>query len=420
MVADDGGRRARFDPPAMGIEGLSAPPAQSRLDGWTGLLLAILKRTRAGGIAIELADGRRFDFAGDRPGPRAILRVNRERMARRLLTDGDVGFAESYMDGDWETPDLGALIEFAAINADVLDRHLRDSWHGRLLRRALHIWRRNDRRGSQKNIAYHYDLGNEFYRHWLDPSMTYSSAVFEEPKYSLEQAQVAKYRRLARAIGLDRRHRVLEIGCGWGAFAETAAREHGCQVIGITLSKAQQVYAEMRVRAAGLADRISIRLQDYRDIRERFDRIVSIEMFEAVGEAYWPLYFAKLKNNLTEGGMAALQIITIAEERFDAYRQRPDFIQRYIFPGGMLPTVDRLKSLAADVGLEWRVDHGFGRHYAETLRQWGQRFAGAWPAIQALGYDERFRRMWQYYLGYCEGGFRAASVDVRQIVLQRA
>jgi cyclopropane-fatty-acyl-phospholipid synthase len=387
---------------------------------WTRALLYLLERASVGRIEVVLPGGGRQSFQGSTPGPAAEIELRDETVARRLLVGGDVAFAEAFMDGDWQSPDPAAVIEYAARNAHAIDKHLGETVWGGLLRRALHVVRTNTRIGSRRNIAYHYDLGNEFYRLWLDPTMTYSSALFEREDASLEDAQRAKYRRLATMLGLRSGQSVLEIGCGWGGFAVTAAGEQGCRVTGLTLSERQRDFALRRAAEAGLSDRIDIRLEDYRDTKGQFDRIASIEMFEAVGERYWPVFFERMRERLTQGGLAAMQIITIAEERFEAYRQRPDFIQRYIFPGGMLPTRTHLRSLASSAGMEWMGDHGFGQDYAKTLHLWRERFVEAWPEIRNLGFDERFKRMWQYYLAYCEGGFRAGSIDVRQIVIQRS
>ena len=387
---------------------------------WTRALLYLFERARIGRIEVLMPNRTRHVFEGPVAGPSATIELRDETVARRLLVGGDVAFAEAYMDGDWESPDPAAVIEYAVRNADAIDKHLGETLWGGLLRRALHLFRTNTRLGSRRNISYHYDLGNDFYRLWLDPTMTYSSALFEREDVSLEEAQRAKYRRLVQLLGLDSGQSVLEIGCGWGGFAVTAAGERGCRVTGLTLSERQRDFAVRRAAEAGLSDRIDIRLEDYRDTKGLFDRIASIEMFEAVGERYWPIFFERMRERLTRGGLAAMQIITIAEERFDAYRARPDFIQRYIFPGGMLPTLTHLRTLANGARMEWVGDAGFGQDYARTLAMWRQSFVSAWPEIRKLGFDERFKRMWQYYLAYCEGGFRAGSIDVRQIVIQRA
>jgi len=324
------------------------------------------------------------------------------------------------MSGDCDCPDLAALVELATVNDAALSRVLQGKLLYKAARRLWHVLRRNSRRGSRRNIAHHYDLGNAFYARWLDPTMTYSAAVYERANDDLATAQLRKYERICRLLDLRPGMQVLEIGCGWGGFAEHAARNFGVEVTGITLSRAQHDYARERAERAGLADRIKIKLQDYRDVIGRFDRIASIEMFEAVGEAYWPVYFDRVRALLAEGGRAALQIITIADSRFEAYRRNPDFIQKYIFPGGMLPSPTVLKQLVQRAGLAWREDAGFALDYAHTLTRWRERFLASWPDIQSLGFDERFRRMWDYYLCYCASGFRHGAIDVRQIALVRA
>ena len=274
------------------------------------------------------------------------------------------------------------------------------------------VARRNTRAGSKKNIVAHYDLGNEFYRRWLDPSMTYSSALWSQPDLSLELAQHEKYAALAKSINLQPHHRVLEIGCGWGGFAEYAAREIGCTVVGLTLSPSQQEFAVERMAKAGLSDRVEIRLQDYRDTPETFDRIVSIEMFEAVGEKWWPTYFKVVRDCLVPGGKAGLQIITIRDDLFDAYRSEVDFIQKYVFPGGMLPSQTRLDRETAAQGLITTDVRHFGGDYARTLNLWLRRF----NEIQS-GMDETFDRFWRFYLAYCEAGFATGRTNVVQVSL---
>jgi cyclopropane-fatty-acyl-phospholipid synthase len=295
----------------------------------------------------------------------------------------------------------------------------------RFLSKLLHKLRPNTRSGSKRNIADHYDLGNDFYELWLDRSMTYSSALFSQGANSLESAQAAKMRRICTALQLSPGKRVLEIGCGWGGFAEFAAREYGAEVVGITLSQEQLAYGQARIARAGLNDKVTLKLQDYRDVQGKFDAIASIEMIEAVGEAYWPAYFRTLHDRLKEGGLACIQAITIAEKYFDDYRQSADFIQRYVFPGGMLASPTRLQREIAQAGLQWRNSHWFGHDYAETLKQWQAAFQAAWPNIAKLPgaksrYDAQFKRLWEYYLAYCEAGFRAGWTDVGQILIARA
>ncbi|MBO6784522.1 MAG: class I SAM-dependent methyltransferase, partial [Alphaproteobacteria bacterium] len=284
--------------------------------------------------------------------------------------------------------------------------------------RLYHRRRANTRAGSRRNIAAHYDLGNSFYARWLDPTMTYSSACFETPSESLETAQTRKFDRLADQLDLQHGDRVLEIGCGWGGFAIHAARTRGCHVTALTVSPSQAEWARKRIAEAGLDERIEVRLQDYRDVDGSFDKIASIEMFEAVGEKYWPTFFGVVADRLRAGGRAALQVITIAESRFESYRRNPDFIQMRVFPGGMLPSDDVFAAAARAAGLRVSDRDMFGRDYAETLRRWAEAFEGAWGDIVEMGFDERFRRLWRYYLSYCEAGFRAGNISVGQFRLE--
>jgi len=395
----------------------TAPPRQA--DRWTRMVFAVLERIAVGRLTLVLPDGQSLNFQGPRQGPEATVIVRDQAAFRRFVTGGDIGFAEAFMDGLVDVPDLPALMELFVLNTDKTGHNTMARPVVRMARRVMHWLNRNTRRGSKRNIAFHYDLGNAFYERWLDPSMTYSSAVFEGSQQDLQGAQRAKYARIAEALDLKPGKRVLEIGCGWGGFAEFAARETGAEVVGVTLSREQLAYARDRMARQGLADRVDLRLQDYRDVEGHFDAVASIEMFEAVGQRYWQTFYDTMRDRLRPGGRAALQIITIAENSFEDYRRNPDFIQRYIFPGGMLPTRAHLRDLADRAALTPLLDHGFGLDYARTLKEWRERFLAAWPEIEPLGFDERFRRMWSYYLAYCEGGFRAGNVDVRQIALER-
>jgi len=379
-------------------------------------ILALARRLSAGRLDLTLSDGSRHRIDGKSPGPAAAMAVLDPRLARRLVVKGPMGFAEAYMAGEFDTPDLEALLRLAALNQGQIQEALAGRWYGRVLGKLRHAMNRNTRAGSRRNIRAHYDLGNEFYRLWLDPSMTYSSAVFGQG-HDLADAQANKYRLICDVAGVREGASVLEIGCGWGGFASYAARERGARVTALTISEAQFAVASRRMQAEGLNERVAIVRQDYRDYRGKHDALASIEMFEAVGEAYWPAYFDKVKESLTPGGRAGLQIITIADGLFDRYRRGVDFIQRYVFPGGLLPSRQRLGEETARAGLAWRGDEGYGLHYAETLKQWRERFLGAWDRIAAQGFDERFKRLWTYYLAYCEAGFRTGRIDVRQIAL---
>jgi cyclopropane-fatty-acyl-phospholipid synthase len=387
---------------------------------WGRALLNAVSEVGEGELVLCFANGAERTIRAAQTGARAVLNIARARTLRRLVFGGTVGLAESYLDGDWTSPDLASVFEFGARNMDRMIGGLRGLSLLRMPRILKHKARANTRKGSRRNIAAHYDLGNTFYSQWLDPTMTYSSAFFESKDMSLEDAQRAKWRRMAETLDLKPGHRVLEIGCGWGGFAMFAAREYGCHVTGITLSTEQYAYATSEASRAGLSDKIDIRLQDYRDVQGQFDRIASIEMFEAVGEENWPRYFDVVRERLTQDGVAGLQIITIADSDFEQYRQGPDFIQLYIFPGGMLPSPTALKTVATGRGLGFETVRTFAGSYAETLRRWRETFDTRWPTIAPLGFDDRFRRMWDYYLASCEGGFRAGAIDVGQFRLTRA
>ncbi|MEQ8327365.1 cyclopropane-fatty-acyl-phospholipid synthase family protein [Parvibaculum sp.] len=378
-----------------------------------------LLNIRRGSLLIVLPDGRRLRFSGSEPGENAEMIIRDFGLTRRFVANGDLGAAEAFLDGMWDSPNVTAFLQFFLRNGEALQDKLRGIPGARFVSRLGHMLRRNSKRGSKRNIEYHYDLGNSFYRRWLDPTMTYSSARFEHPGQDLSEAQINKYRSLAERIDLKPEHHLLEIGSGWGGFAEYAASEIGCRVTGITISKEQLAFARERMERKQLSHKVDIRYQDYRDVDEKFDRIASIEMFEAVGEEYWPDYFGKIRQCLKPGGKAGLQIITIADRSFASYRKRADFIQRYIFPGGMLPSPTALRQQVAQAGLTWAGNLEFGLDYAETLKLWRERFRAAWPDISAQGFDERFRRMWEYYLSYCEAGFRAGNIDVTQLTLAR-
>jgi cyclopropane-fatty-acyl-phospholipid synthase len=376
------------------------------------------RRIQSGRLIVSFPSGSQATFNGQRPGPQALFAIRDFRLIYRVVASGDIGFAESYMNGEWDTPDLRALLTLGVLNADALSEALGPSWIMKGINRLRHARRANTRQGSRRNIAAHYDLGNEFYRHWLDETMTYSSALFAERDEPLVDAQRRKYLRLARKLDLRPGDRVLEIGCGWGGFAEIAAAEFGCDVVGLTLSKKQAAYARARIARAGLTDKVQIRVQDYREVTGEFDKIVSIEMFEAVGEAYWQTYLGVLKERLKPGGRAGLQVITIDDANFGHYRHNPDFIQRYIFPGGMLPSPRAFEGAVSAAGLNISDAFYFGKCYAETLRRWDRAFQDRWPRIADMAFSRRFQRMWRYYLQYCEVGFDHGQTDVGHFVIE--
>ena len=372
----------------------------------------------SGRITFILGDRYQVVCKGRGEGPEAVLHLHSFNAIRRLLAGGYMGLAEGYMAGDWTTLSLKELFDFGAANVGSLDESLPGSFPVRLMNAAFRGIRRNSRRGSRRNISEHYDLGNDFFAQWLDPSMTYSSALFSDKgNETLMEAQFNKYRRIIRELGIERHHRVLEIGCGWGGFAEFAARNTGAHVTAVTISPEQHGYAFRRIRDSGLEDRVEIMLKDYRDIDGRFDRVVSIEMLEAVGEAYWPTYFSVLAERLQSRGSAMVQVITVPDDCFESYRREVDFIQRYIFPGGLLLCPSKVEEHASAAGLSIVDTHMFGQSYARTLAAWYETFAARWQEIEPLGFDERFKRMWEYYLSYTAAGFRAGVTNLGQFRL---
>ncbi len=370
-----------------------------------------------GSLTARLPDGRTVKVGGHAPGPDAEVVLRNWRLPARAFAAGTIGVAESYMDGDWESRDVTTFLELFVVNQEAGERVAGGAnWLILTLQRIRHWFNDNTRTGSKRNISAHYDLGNEFYSQWLDPTMTYSSALYQSGANDLESAQTAKYRALARDTGIGPDDHVLEIGCGWGGFAEFAAREIGCKVTGLTISREQLEFGRARIQKAGLSDKVQFKFQDYREESGQYDRVASIEMFEAVGEKYWPVFFGKVKECLRPGGTAGMQIITINEDAFATYRKRPDFIQRYVFPGGMLPTPSILRTIGAQHGLDFLRERVFAQDYARTLADWRHRFWLSWDRIVPLGFDERFKKLWEFYLHYCEAGFRAEYIDVRQVV----
>ncbi len=382
-------------------------------------LLARLARFHTGTLQLHLPNGASLRFGGTYDGPAAAMTLHHPgRLTARILHRGDLGFAEGFMAGEWDTPDLAALIAVMASNEHAYNTAPAGRWYSRALLSLLHRLRANTPRGSRRNIAYHYDLGNDFYRLWLDEGMTYSSALFDEPDQPLAAAQRRKYERTLEDLGARPGEHILEIGCGWGGFAREAARA-GVHVTGVTLSQEQLSWGREALAAEGLDGHTDLRLQDYREVAGPFDHVVSIEMFEAVGQAHWATFFDTVYRCLRPGGRAVLQIITIDEAAWPTYVAGPDFIQRYIFPGGMLPTARHVREGLAAAGLRCEQVTAHGADYAQTLRTWHRNFLARCREVRAQGFDERFQRMWRYYLGYCEGGFRCGRIDLHRFVARR-
>jgi cyclopropane-fatty-acyl-phospholipid synthase len=392
------------------------------------MAMRLLQRLQAGSLDLQLPDGSTAHFGKPAevgsPAPRAALRLHNWKMCSAALKSGDIGFAESYIDGDWSTPDLTALLKLFIANREHIESAIYGNWLGRLAYRIKHLLNRNSKANSRKNIQAHYDLGNEFYRLWLDPTMSYSSAWFEgDYSRDMVSAQRAKIQRALNEVGITHHkpgQRVLEIGCGWGGLAEVAICDHAAHVTGVTLSSEQLQWAQDRLARKGLSDSADLRLQDYRDIKEpAFDAVVSIEMFEAVGREYWTSYFATLNRCLKPGGRACLQTITIRDDLFERYIKSTDFIQQYIFPGGLLPSDEAFRAEAERAGLQVTNALAFGPDYAETLRRWRVDFHRHIQQVQRLGFDERFQRIWEFYLAYCEAAFDMGNTNVVQYTLRK-
>lgn len=398
---------------------LTTTENQTGLPRYFAQAFAMAQNMGSGRLDIVLPDGRVFRAEGKRPGYVAQVHIHNPDCFARLIREGDLGFSDAYLEGWWSTPDLQALLDLVHADNDVLFDGFPGMGLVRMFERLRHALRANSKRQAKKNISYHYDLGNDFYGLWLDDTMTYSSALFTTGQESLERAQVQKYASMVDQMGAQPGDHVLEIGCGWGGFAEYAAKERGLRVTCLTISEEQFKYAVDRIARAGLTDLVTLKLQDYRDERGTYDGIASIEMFEAVGEKYWPVYFDTLRERLKPGKSATLQIITVQDARFELYRKGVDFIQKYIFPGGMLPSPAALRREVARAGLEVTRSIEFGESYSQTLRRWHETFNTKWDQVAALGFDDRFRRMWNFYLTSCAATFHSGNCDVTQITVTK-
>lgn len=413
--------------PSMHPSTLSSQRLPAEAPSAARTALALLKRLSHGVLTVNLPDGSVYRFGATEPGdgePHATIVLHNWKLPGAALKSGDIGFAEGYIAGDWSTPNLTELLKLFIANRDEVEDIIYGSWIGRLAYRLRHLLNRNTRTNSRKNIHAHYDLGNAFYQLWLDDTMNYSSAHFDgagdKADQPLREAQLAKVRRALRMVQLQPGQRVLEIGCGWGALAELATTEFGASTTGVTLSTEQLAFAQARMQRLGTAERADLRLQDYRDITDGpFDAICSIEMVEAVGRAYWPTYFQSVARLLKPGGRACIQSIVIADRYFERYLQSTDFIQQYIFPGGCLPCPSEFRTQAERAGLVVEDEFAFGADYAETLKRWREKFLAEKAQVLSLGFDERFMKIWEFYLAYCEAAFAHANTDVVQYTLRK-
>ncbi|QMU58975.1 MAG: methyltransferase domain-containing protein [Boseongicola sp.] len=399
---------------------LTSLEGQTDLPRYFSATYALASNLQNGRIDFHLPDGRIFRVDAPNPGPIAEIHVQNPDVFSRLIREGDLGFSDAYLEGWWSTPDLQTFMDVMHSDNDEMYENFSGMFMVRAYERMRHWMNNNSKSQAKKNISYHYDLGNDFYALWLDDTMTYSSAYFKTGQEDLERAQTQKYESMVDLMGAKPGDHILEIGCGWGGFAEYAAKQRGLKVTGLTISKEQYDFAVARMAKAGLSDQVEIKLQDYRDETGIYDGIASIEMFEAVGEKYWPAYFQTLRDRLKPGKNATLQIITVEDHRFEAYRKSVDFIQKYIFPGGMLPSPTVLKQQVESAGLKVAGSIEFGESYSQTLRRWHDTFNAKWDQVVSLrGFDDRFRRMWNFYLTSCAAGFHAGNIDVTQITVTK-
>ena len=383
------------------------------------LFYGVLSQARYGSIEVSYRNELVFSHNGEFEGPKALVTLVNKKCLDDFFLKGDLGWAESYIEKNWESSNLSDFLEWGAKNFHEFSKYIRGKWFIILYLRMKHYLNKNSRSGSKKNISFHYDLGNSFYEKWLDKSMTYSSAMFEKQTDDLFKAQINKYSNLAKITNIRNNDKVLEIGCGWGGFSSYLAKNFSADVTAITISKKQYEKVKEKVFKDKLADKVKVQLIDYREIKGQYDKIVSIEMFEAVGERYWSKYFEVLKNNLKNNGSIGLQTITIEDKFFKKYRKFPDFIQTYIFPGGMLPSIEEMTKTLKSNGLFIKEQKMFGNDYARTLKLWSRSFEGSWEKIKKEGFNETFRRMWRYYLGYCEGGFKSGNINVGQFLIKK-
>jgi cyclopropane-fatty-acyl-phospholipid synthase len=384
---------------------------------WEILLLKVIKKFSYGSIQIEFSDGYIENIKAKKPGPKAMLKINKPNAAKEIIQGGSVAFAESYINKDISTDNLTNLIHYCALNNDQAESTFNISILKKIIHKVFHYKNKNTKNQAKKNISFHYDLGNKFYEYWLDKTMTYSSAIFNNKSIELEVAQNNKYKKLAELSAIKNGDQILEIGCGWGGFAEFIGNNYDCNLTAVTISKEQYEYTKKRIFDANLSHKIEVLLCDYRNITGKFDKIVSIEMFEAVGKQYWNTFFKKIENILKPKGSISLQLITIDDNIYDVYKTNPDFIQKYIFPGGMLPSDKILKELINKTSLKINSIDSFSKDYAKTLNIWNKEFNKKWDKIEKLGFDENFKLLWNYYLSYCEGGFLSKNIDLKQIKL---
>ena len=384
---------------------------------WEILILNGIKKFPYGSIILEWPNGNINEIKASQDGPNAKLILHDNQVAKEIIKGGSMKFAELYISKKVSTDNLTNLIHYFAVNNDQAENTLKISFIKNLFNKFIHFQNKNTENQAKKNISRHYDLGNKFYEYWLDKSMTYSSAIFHDKSIEIEDAQNNKYKKLAELSSINNGDEVLEIGCGWGGFAEFLGKNYDCKVTAITISEEQFKFATKRIKKAKLDEKVKIVFCDYRNLSGKFDKIISIEMFEAVGSEYWSAFFKKVESVLKPKGSISLQLITIDDKIYDVYKINPDFIQKYIFPGGMLPSMKVLKNILGNTSLNIKSIDSYANDYAKTLNIWNKQFNQNWSKIEKLGFDERFKLLWNYYLSYCEGGFLSKNIDLKQINL---
>jgi len=372
-----------------------------------------------GYLKVSFPDNSELFFGDSKSKLSGNIEIKNWGTLTQIFNSGSIGFAEAYMDQKIDSKDISKVLHIMALNRNLNNKIMYGKKIHRYINFIKHLFKANTITGSKNNISYHYDMGNDFYSLWLDKSMTYSSAIFDEKTSNLNDAQINKYQSLCNLTKINADTNICEIGCGWGGFAEYAAKSFGAKITGITLSQEQANFAKKRMYKKGLNELVDIQIIDYRDLKKKFDRIISIEMFEAVGEKYWPIFFSKLKSNLNNNGLIGMQLISIKNELYNNYRNNSDFIQKYIFPGGFLPSVDALTKVTSDCGLKIFYEKSFSEDYAKTLSIWRSNFIKNWSNMpKNKKYDLKFKKMWEYYLAYCEAGFRSKNTNVHQITLK--
>ena len=385
---------------------------------WDKIFLKGIKKFPYGSLEIEWPDGKFKKIDALHKGPNAKIKIVDSNVVREIIQGGSIKFAELYISKRIITNNLTNLMHYCALNNDQAEETFKITIFRYLYNKYLHFKNKNTKIQAKKNISHHYDLGNQFYKYWLDKSMTYSSAIFNGKNDNLESAQNNKYKKLADLSSIKKGDNILEIGCGWGGFSEFLAKNYDCQITALTISKEQFTFTTKRMEKANLTSKVKVVFCDYRNIKGQFDKVLSIEMFEAVGREYWKTFFEKIRTVLKPNGNVGLQLITIDDKIFNVYKNNPDFIQKYIFPGGMLPSVEVLKNIIENTSFRINSINSYSNDYAKTLNIWNKEFNRNWTKIEKLGFDERFKLLWNYYLSYCEGGFLSKNIDLKQINLK--